>query len=134
MPPPPTNRRPPIYVAIVSKNRETVESLHAYLKQAGVASHGTRAVHDLDMVAPEFATAAVIFPDDFQHDEAFVLVRELRRLRPRLLSLIVTKEPTRFRSVTDADGRSLPPIVLPRPSFGWDILDAIRAHARNQRP
>jgi hypothetical protein len=130
MPSPPKKPRSPVYVAIVSNNPETLDGLQSYFKQAGVPSHGTRAVHDLGMVAPEFATAAVIFPDDFKSDEALLLVRELRRLRPRLLALIVTREPNRFRSVTDADGRSLPPIVLPRPSFGWDILDAIRAHAQ----
>jgi len=129
MPSPPKNRRSPIYVSIVSKNPETLDGLQAYLKQVGVPSHGTRAVRDLDMAAPEFATAAVIFPDDFEDHEALALLRELRRLRPRLLALIVTREPTRFRSVTGPDGHSLPPIVLPRGSFGWDILDAIRAHA-----
>jgi hypothetical protein len=57
------------------------------------------------------------------------IVRELRRARPRLLSLIVTREPQRFLDVMQDDGRSCPPVMLPRPSFGWDILDAVRAHA-----
>jgi hypothetical protein len=132
MPVPPKKARSQPYVAIVSNNPETLDGLQTYLQQAGVPSHGTRALHDLNMVAPEFATAAVIFPDDFANDAAVALVRNLRRRRPRLLALIVTREPHRFRSLTDADGRSRPPLVLPRPSFGWDILDAIRADA--ERP
>lgn len=125
----PPRRRPVIYVAIVSKSSETLEALEAYLKQVGVPSHGTRAVHDLSMAAPAFATAAVIFPDDFEAGEAFALVRELRRQRPHMLVVIVTREPARFRAISGAADRSAVPIVLPRPSFGWEILDAIRAHA-----
>jgi hypothetical protein len=120
--------RAPTYVSIVSANPETLDGLHAYLCGAGVLSHCTRTLQDL-AIAPSSAKAAIIFPDDFEHHEVVALVRELRRTRPRLLSLIVTREPQRFRDVVQADGRSLPPIVLPRPSFGWDILDAIRAHS-----
>jgi hypothetical protein len=86
-------------------------------------------VRDLDRVAPLYATAAVLFPDDFSDEEVVTLVKRLRRTRPRLLSLIVTREPQRFHDVAKPDGRSLPPIMLPKPSFGWDILDAIRAQA-----
>ena len=121
--------RCPVYVSIVSANPETLDGLHAYLGGAGVASHCTRCLQDLALVAPQATTAAVIFPDDFEHEEVLALVRQLRRARPRLLSLIVTREPQRFREAAHADGRSLPPIVLPKPSFGWDILDAIRAHS-----
>ena len=122
-----------MHVSIVSANPETLDGLHAYLCGAGVPSHCTRAVQDLVLASPESATAAVIFPDDFEHEEVLTVVRELRRARPRLLSLIVTREPHRFRDVTQADGRSLPPIVLPKPSFGWDILDAIRAHSEGAK-
>ena len=120
--------RAPVYVSIVSANPETLDGLHAYLCGAGIVSHCTRTLQDL-AVAPPSAMAAVIFPDDFEHHEVLTLVRALRRTRPRLLLLIVTREPQRFRDVVQADGRSLPPVVLPRPSFGWDILDAIRAHS-----
>ena len=115
-------------MTIVSANPETLDGLQSYLGGAGVPSHCTRALLDLEMVAPQCATAAVIFPDDFDDGVVLALVRTLRRIRPRLLSLIVTREPRRFHDVVQADGRSLPPIVLPKPSFGWDILDAIRAH------
>ncbi len=122
-------QRYPVHVAIVSANSETLDGLHAYLGGAGVASRCTRHLQDVALVAPQVTTAAVIFPDDFEHEEVLKLVRQLRRVRPGLLSLIVTREPQRFREAAQADGRSLPPIVLPKPSFGWDILDAIRAHS-----
>jgi hypothetical protein len=123
----------PVYVSIVSANPETLDGLHAYLCGAGVSSRCMRVLQDAARVAPQSARAAVIFPDDFEHHQVLMLVRELRRVRPRLLALIVTREPQRFREVVQVDGRSLPPIVMPKPSFGWDILDAIRAHSEAGR-
>jgi hypothetical protein len=99
------------------------------LGSAGVPSHCTRAIANLELAAPDCAGATVIFPDDFPDAEVIAFVRKLRRAHPRLLSLLVTSEPQRFRAIAEADGRSMPPIVLPKPSFGWDILDLIRAHA-----
>ncbi len=129
----PSTSRPPeparIYVTIVSKNPETIHGLESYLRGAGVPSHCARALRDIDAVAPACATAAVIFPDDFESADVLAFMRHLRGARPRLLALLVTREPGRFQAVAGGDGRSLPPLVLPRPSFGWDILDAIRAHA-----
>lgn len=123
-------QRTPIYVSIVSANPETLDGLHAYFGGAGVSSHGTRTVQDLGMVAPECATAAVIFPDDFEDRDVLALLLQLRRTRPRLLSVLVTGDPHRFRdAVEDFDGRARRPVTLPKPSFGWDILDAIRAHS-----
>jgi hypothetical protein len=117
------------YVSIVSANPETLDGLHAYFEGAGVSSHCTSAVRNLDRVASRCATAAVLFPDDFDDGDVLALVKQLRRARPRLFLLIVTRQPQRFRDVAKPDGRSLPPIILPKPSFGWDILDAIRAQS-----
>jgi hypothetical protein len=86
-------------------------------------------VRDLDRAASRSATAAVLFPDDFEYEEVIALVRQLRRARPRLFLLIVTRHPQHFHDVVKPDGRSLPPVILPKPSFGWDILDAIRAQS-----
>jgi hypothetical protein len=117
-----------MYVTIVSDNPETLDALQLYFGRVGVTSHCTRAAHDFTMVAPKGATAAVIFPDDFDETVVLRLVAELRHKRPHLLTLLVTRAPKRFRPVLSDDDRSLTPIVLPKPSFGWDILDAIRGH------
>jgi hypothetical protein len=119
----------PTHVTVVSNNPETLDELSGYLGRAGVPAHCTRAIEDVSLVAPDFATAAVIFPDDFAESVVVALVAELRVKRPRLLILFITRAPNRLRSILRADDRSLPPIVLPRPSFGWDILDAIRIHS-----
>ena len=129
-----TNRAPSaLYVSIVSNNPQTLDGLRDYLRGAGVPSHCTRAIGDVALVAPSWATATVIFPDDFPDQEVTALLGALRAERPRLLSLLVTRVPQRFRAAaitdTNADVEARPPVILPKPSFGWDILDAIRAES-----
>lgn len=122
-----------MYVTVVSNNPETLDALQTYLSHLGVSAHSTRAVHDLTMIAPECATATVIFPDDFDEAVVLQLLAALSRRRPDILIVLVTRAPHRFLSALPGDARSARPIVLPKPSFGWDILDAIRAHSMNQR-
>jgi hypothetical protein len=123
----------PAYVTIVSRNRETTDGLHQYLGRAGITSRSTQAVDDVACVAPDDATAVVIFPDDFAEEAVLALVAELRRRRPRLVTVLVTQAPNRFLSALSADDERLPlPTVMPKPSFGWTILDAIRGERRQR--
>ncbi len=124
---------PPIHVSIVSTNVETLDGLQRYLQCAGVSSRCTRAIHDLASVAPPAATAVVVFPDDFLESAVQMLFRELRQHRPKLLLLLVTREIQRFRRLAEQGSESRLPIILPKPSFGWEILDPIRAHAWEAR-
>ena len=43
-----------------------------------------------------------------------------------VLKDLVTKEPKRFESLPTGDG-AVVPLVVPKPIWGWTILDAIRA-------
>lgn len=122
-----------ICVTVISENPETIDGLHSYLNGAGVASHATRALRDAKMVPPA-TTAVVIFPDEFGIDDVVTSITSLRAARPHLLILLVTGAPQRFRSALAPDGQSLPPIVLPKPAFGWTILDAIRDRANADSP
>jgi hypothetical protein len=117
-----------LYVAIVSKNPETIRGFESYLRAAGIPSNCSRAIRGVEGIVPDFATAAVIFPDDFGDADVLGFLRRMREDRPLLLAILVTREPQRFQAATEPDGRSLPPLILPRLSFGWDILDVIRAH------
>jgi hypothetical protein len=118
------------YVTIVSRNPETLDGLQQYLGGAGIPSCTTRALCDMTAVAPAHATATVIFPDDFPEESVHALVAKLRRKRPRFLTLLITRAPHRLRSSLAADDTRLPmPIILPKPLFGWLIVDAIRDQA-----
>jgi hypothetical protein len=116
-------------VSIVSNNPETLDGLQAYLREAGVACRTTSAIRHVASSVAELASVAVIFPDDFDAVDVDALLYNLRRHRPKLFALIVTRDPNRYRSPAGADGKASLPVVLPKPSFGWVILDAIRAHA-----
>ena len=118
----------PLHVTVVAGNAETLSSLQSYFDGAGVPTHGVRAIDELSSVAPA-TTAVVLFPDDFEDDAVVGTIAALRREHPMLLVLVVTRQPQLFGDALAPDERSRPPVVLPRPTFGWSILDAIRAHA-----
>ncbi len=124
---------PAEYVTIVSRNPETLDGLQQYLGRAGIPSRTTRALTNLTEVAPDHATATVIFPDDFDEEAVLAKVAALRRGRTGLVILLITRAPNRFRSALIDDDPGLPmPTVLAKPLFGWLILDAIRGNAANQ--
>lgn len=114
-------------VAVVAENPETVDGLSAYLHGSGVPTKGSCAVDQLSSLASS-AVAVVLFPDEFGTEEMIAAIQNLRRAQPMLLILLVTREPHRFGSALRSDGRSVPPVVLPKPSFGWTILDTLREH------
>ncbi|MBP9111671.1 MAG: hypothetical protein KBF88_02635 [Polyangiaceae bacterium] len=115
-------------VTILAGNPETNRELNSYFREAGIASQATGAIWcDARMVAKS-SNAVVIFPDEFGVDDVVTSVMSLRHSRPKLLVLLITATPQRFREALAPDGRSLPPIVLSKPAFGWTILDVIRAH------
>jgi hypothetical protein len=122
-------RTKPLHVTIVSDNEETLERLRAYFDDVGVPTEGKRTVRAAGTLVAA-TTAVVLFPDDFPERDVIALVGRLRRSRPRVLLLLVTRDPQRFGDAVASDGKSTPPLVLPKPSFGWSILDAIRAHSR----
>jgi len=123
----PTRKRTPTpqQVAIVSANPETLDGLQSYLQSAGVAARGTRRLEDCaELKAP--ATAAVIlFPDDFPQESVMAIIADIGARGPNILRVLVTSHPKAFEAL--AEGRRNV-LVVPRPVWGWTILDAIRAH------
>ena len=114
-----------LLVTIVASSAETLDGLQAYLSLAGLSARGTRRLSD---VGNEPCTAVVLFPDDFAVKEVLRALARLRREQPSVLLLLVTREPRRY-APSAADGAGRVPIVLPKPAWGWTILDAIRLAA-----
>lgn len=117
------SRLPTPHVTIVAASAETLDGLQGYLSLAGLDARGTRHLSEVDR---ENCSAVVFFPDEFS---STTVLRELVRLRkehPRVLPLLVTSEPERYRSIPHASGKSVAPVVLPKPAWGWTILDAIQ--------
>lgn len=115
-------------VIVVADSGETIDGLHAYLGGAGLSSQGTRRLRDARSL-PAAAFAIVIFPDELGAIDLVAMLRSLRSARPELLMVLVTSAPQRLRGAVEPDDRSVPPVVLPKPAFGWTILDAIRSRA-----
>jgi len=118
-------RTKPSYVAVVAENHQTLADLDSYFSRVGIASDGTRELRAPSAIA-RAATALVLFPDDYRAEDAQKFVLALRRARPKLLLVLVTSSPRTFDTAIEPDGRTTLPIVLPKPAFGWTILDAIR--------
>lgn len=111
---------PRIRVTIVSANAETRDGLQSYLAQAEVDASTT---HELAMSAPA-PDAAVYFPDEYAVDTAVDALASSRKSHPTMIVVIVTRQPQVFLRALAEDGGAL--VVVPKPAWGWVILDAIR--------
>jgi hypothetical protein len=116
------------HVTVVADNPQTLENLYSYFARVGVDSSGARELPESSRV-PSAATSLVLFPDDFEREQVEAFILSLRQSRPKLLVLLVTSAPQHFEAAVEPDGHSVPPVALPRPAFGWTILDAIRGRA-----
>ncbi len=117
-------------VIVVANSRETLDGLHSYLANVGVASQTRRTLG----VLPPSASAVVLFPDEMDAQAVVSSIETIRASRPELQLIVVTSIPQRYRPALDADVRSKLPIVLQKPVFGWAIVDALRAHASAESP
>lgn len=123
----PTRKRTtsPRQVAIVSANPETLDGLQSYLQGAGVAARGTRRLEDCAELTAPATVAVVLFPDDFSRESVMATVVDIGARGPSILRLLVTGHPKAFEALVEGRRNVL---VVPRPIWGWTILDAIRAH------
>jgi hypothetical protein len=112
-------------VLVVSSKAETLQGMNEYFRQTGIVSASRRAINPLAGL-PHPLRALVLFPDDFSAHCALTYLSLVRTRRPDLTIVVVTKDPTEYVAATATDGHPLDAIVLPRPAFGWTILDAIR--------
>jgi hypothetical protein len=113
-----------LHVTIVSNNPETLDGLATYLGDAGVTVRGTRRIETCLEVIPPASSAVVFFPDDFSPRAVDAALVGLRRCRSTTLSVLVTSDPRRFEK--PGRERHLASLVMPKPAWGWSVLDAIR--------
>ena len=113
-------------VAIISDNPETLDGLREYLEGAGITTYGSRQLATPLLMSRPLA-AVVFFPDDFRTGDVFDLVTRLLRDRPNVRALIVTGDPRRYEPLVALRAVSAVPIIIPKPAWGWTILDSIRA-------
>jgi hypothetical protein len=108
---------------VVCDDDDTLLRLRDYLSRAGVQTRATRQLTDVRKPSSE---AIVLLPDDFD-------VREVTDGLTRLLSrpqvpflIIVTAGPRLFESLIEKLGKADSVVIIPKPVWGWTILDLLR--------
>jgi hypothetical protein len=114
-------------VLVVARSNETIDGLQAYLRSVGIPSHSARSIQRAAEHLDPAVSSVIAFTDDDGLDEVVASITKLRRSRPNVLLILITREPQRLQAAVGVPGRSPPPLVLPKASFGWSILDAIRS-------
>lgn len=113
-------------VAVVAHNHDTLDELGRYLREHGMDADV------LPIAASELLSgghsAIVLFPDDFESALVARFVANVRASQPSVLLVLVTRTAHHALRLGAAVARSTMPLVLPRPPFGWTIVDAIRQH------
>jgi hypothetical protein len=111
-------------LTLVSANAETLRSVEDYLANFGARLSSTSRLTELAADTEAFgADAVVVFADDYAPAD----VRAALRTLSLPLTVIVTTERAEYESLH----RELPGvmILLPRPIWGWVLLDAVRSGA-----
>ena len=113
------------HVAIFSANPETLDGLEAYLRSVGIQAKGRRRLEECSELTSASTLAIVLFPDDFPGESVLETVAALAAKCSSTLRVLVTGEPTKYERLLE--GHNV--MVVPRPVWGWTILDAIRSHS-----
>lgn len=121
-------RMDPPRILVACADAETLDRLHVYLVGVGMTSRAVRSLEGvLDVSEP--SNAVVVFPDGFGVDKVVPWALAVREKWPQLLLLLVTREPQRFSTMLIKEHGLSSLVVLPKPTFGWTIVDVIRVHA-----
>jgi DNA-binding response OmpR family regulator len=113
-------REDPLVVVVVSDNTETLDGLARYLTGVGITVRGTRVLAEASKLASHGRSAVVVFPDDYPKTK---VTAALTTLKGRAIpTVLITSDLRNFDETTN--------VVLPKPAWGWTILDAIREHLR----
>ncbi len=109
-------------VALIAPAGETRGALASYLRSAGFEVHECEELE----VSSAFAALVVISPQVASSSELVASVRFWMKLGKTKRVVIVTSKPTALTELVASYGERLR--VLPAPSFGWDLVDALRAN------
>jgi hypothetical protein len=126
------HQAPRIRIGVIANNDRTAAELLSYLSSFGIDAE--RSSPSCESFSEEGSSlqAMVIFPDDFEAERVDRLLEHLLREQPALFQLILTRQPQRFSAQPGAGSATPPRVVMPRPTFGWQIVDAIRAHLEGE--
>jgi len=126
MPSPRAQLLPPCSDAlIVCDDAELLTQLCDYLIRAGVPVRGTRRLGDAWLRGG--SEALVLLPDDFDAGEVTDGLSRLLSLARCPLVIVITAGPRLYEPLVEGFGSPESVVLMPKPVWGWTILDLLRA-------
>lgn len=115
-------------VLVVCDDDDTLIRLRDYLTHAGVEARATRRLSDAWGEHP--SGAVVLMPDDFDTAEVTEGLSRLLSRLPAPLVIVVTAGPRLFEALVQSLGAPDSVVVMPKPVWGWTILEVLRNRPR----
>lgn len=123
---------PPRRVLIVSDDDETLMGTQSYLSGAGFEARAARSLPDAWGQSSR-VDALLLFPDGFDRQELATGLMRLLSMFPRTFAVLVTGDPRGLASDLASLGEAARPVILPKPVWGWSIVDVLRRRAEGAR-
>jgi hypothetical protein len=112
----------PLKLALISNDRETLDGVTLYFERAGARVRSTTRLEEIGETTSS-ADAIIFFADDYPSAEAECAVSTFSAR----LTVVVTAEVAAFNACCARRTQIGRVVVLPRPAWGWVLLEAIRS-------
>lgn len=109
-------------LTLVSRDPDTLWGVHDYLTRVGASLKTTSQLEQASEAGTN-SDAIVLFADEYPYE---AIVSTLAELPPRLV-VIVTGRTNEFEPLRNRSDLRARLVVLRRPTWGWMLLDAVRA-------
>lgn len=111
-----------LQLALISNDRRVAAGLQRYFDRLGARASSTS---DLDEApsSTRGADAVVLFADDYPEKNPLGILAGLSAK----VVVVVTSDVAAFRQAVAGTSLRSKVVVLPRPAWGWMVLDAVRA-------
>jgi hypothetical protein len=110
---------------VVGDDAELLVQLCDYLARAGVQARATRVL--AEAWRRESAEAVVLFPDDFDAGDVTDGLSCVLSRAASPLVIVITAGPRLFEPLIESLGGAESVVILPKPIWGWVILDLLRS-------
>ena len=74
----------------------------------------------------------MLFPDDFQTGAALATARTVLERVPKAVLLLVTSNALRYTELEPTFHSNERMVIVPRPAWGWTILDGIKSRLTDE--
>lgn len=116
-----------ISALLVCDDDDTLIRLRDYLTKSGVQVRATRQLAD---AWRNPGAAVVLLPDDFDTDEVTDCISHLLSGKSSPFLIVITAVTRLFEPFADGLGQPGRVVIMPKPVWGWSILDLLRSRGR----